>query len=108
MSVRLDGDVIRLEGACRVEEAETLVGLLQAQATRAVDLSQCRHLHGAVVQVLLAFAPPILGEAPEPFIRDLLAPAVRRNVMRASEPSSATTDFGPFSGGADGPLQTRS
>lgn len=76
MTVRLDGDLIRLEGACRLEEAEILVGLLQQAGGRAVDLSQARQLHAAVAQVLLALAPPCTALPDEPFLRDLLAPAV--------------------------------
>ena len=75
MTVRLDGNLIRLEGPCRVEEAEVLVGLLQAEV-RAVDVSRCQALHSAVAQVLLAFAPPLIGEPDDPFLRDLLLPAL--------------------------------
>lgn len=77
MSVREDAGVIRLEGSCRVEEAETLTALLQA-GLRPVDLSQCREAHSAVVQVLLAFAPPIAAEPAQPMLRDLLRSALGR------------------------------
>lgn len=77
MSVRLDGEVIRLEGVCPLEEAEVLVRLLQQAPGRAVDLSGARQLHAAVVQALLALAPPCAAASPEePFLRDLLAPAL--------------------------------
>ena len=39
MSVRLEGAVIRLEGECRVEDAEALLSLLQEDAGRVVDLT---------------------------------------------------------------------
>ncbi|MBP0496454.1 hypothetical protein [Roseomonas indoligenes] len=78
MSVRLDGDVIRLEGPARVEDAEPLIALLQAGERRAVDLDGCGPLHAAVFQVLLALRPPIRGTPADPFdarwLLPLLAP----------------------------------
>ncbi len=76
MSVTLDNGMIRLEGDCPVEEAETLVGLLQGAAASSVDFSQCRHLHSALVQALLAFRVRIVGESQTPFIRDFVTPAL--------------------------------
>ena len=76
MSVRSEGHVIRLEGACGVEEAEILAALLDESADRVVDLSNCTRLHGALVQALLEFRPA-LGEPPQDvFIRDFLYPAL--------------------------------
>lgn len=74
MSVRLDGTVIRLEGDCHVEQAETLVRLLQEGPARTVDIGQCRQLHSALAQALLAFGAPVHGEAEDPFLRDLIQP----------------------------------
>lgn len=68
MTVRLENDVIRLEGICRVEDAEPLTALLQAKA-RPVDLSECRVAHTAVLQALLAFAPPICASPVDPQLR---------------------------------------
>ncbi|WP_159717446.1 hypothetical protein [Geminicoccus flavidas] len=78
MTVRLVGDVIRLEGACPVEEAEALLALVQERPDRPVDLSGCRHLHGAVLQVLLAFRPRVQGQSEDPFLRDWILPALQR------------------------------
>ena len=77
MSVTLEDDVVRLSGDCRVEEAEPLTGLLQA-GRRAVDLSQCRQAHSAVIQVLLAFRPAIAAEPADPWLRDILRAAELR------------------------------
>jgi hypothetical protein len=74
MSVQLDGPVIRLEGDCRVEDAEPLLALLQEQAGRVVDLTAAGPLHAAVVQVLLALRPPLSGPAGDPFTARWLAP----------------------------------
>ncbi|WP_201833884.1 hypothetical protein [Microvirga zambiensis] len=76
MSVRLDGNVIILEGACRVEDAEPLLGWLQADRDRMVDLSNAEHLHAAVLQVLMALRPAVSGPAKDPFFRDWISPAL--------------------------------
>jgi len=76
MSVRLDGNVIILEGACRVEDAEPLLGWLQADRGRAVELAATEHLHAAVLQVLMALRPPIRGMARDAFLRDWIVPTL--------------------------------
>ena len=79
MSVRLDGEVIRLDGDCRVEDAEPLAELLR-HGPRPVDLEGCDRLHGAVVQVLLAFGPALRGEPASDFARRHLIPALARAI----------------------------
>lgn len=69
MSVRLEGDVILLDGDCRVEDAEKLLSHLQANPARSVGLAGCGRMHGAVVQVLIAFRPPLIGEPADAFAR---------------------------------------
>ena len=87
MTVRAAEGTIRLEGACRVEEAEALTGMLQAEL-RPVDLSLCREAHSAVLQVLLAFAPPIVGEPADNTLRALLrSTASRTNPVQAIDNS---------------------
>ncbi|MCB5177208.1 MULTISPECIES: hypothetical protein [Microvirga] len=76
MTVRLDGNIIVLEGQCRVEDAEPLLGWLQADEGRTVDLTDAEHLHAAVLQVLLALKPPLRGAGKDAFIRDWIAPAL--------------------------------
>ncbi|WP_395671790.1 hypothetical protein [Phenylobacterium sp.] len=78
MSVRRGDGFIHLEGDCRVEEAETLLQLLQADPAASVDISQCRHLHGAVAQVLLVFGPAVTGIPQTPYLRDLVLPNLTR------------------------------
>ncbi len=80
MSVRLDGNVIVLEGPCRVEDAEPLLGFLQTDRGRIVDLAGAEHLHGAVLQVLMALNPALRGSAKDPFIRDWIVPALGKSV----------------------------
>jgi len=75
MSVTWDGEAIRLEGDCHVEAAETLVSLIEAHPGSAVDLTQCRHLHSAVVQALLVLKPPRWGACGDPFVATWILPS---------------------------------
>lgn len=79
MSVRLEQGVIRLEGRCRIEEAETLLGLLLEDAARPVDLTACGALHSAVVQILLAAGPVITGRPNDPFLCAHVLPLLERD-----------------------------
>ena len=76
MTVAHDGSVIRLEGVCRVEDAEPLTALLQGICDSTLDLAACKGLHAAVVQAILAFRPQIVGVPDDPFLRDRLLPAL--------------------------------
>jgi hypothetical protein len=76
MTVTLSGDLIRISGAGRVEDAETLVALLQADRSRAVDLADAAALHTAVVQALLAFRPGLHGVSSDPFFNIWLMPGL--------------------------------
>ena len=74
MSVRVDGSVIFLEDQCHVEQAELLLLRLLEDPTRRVDVTRCRHLHSAVVQVLLSHAARVSGEPADPFLSQFVAP----------------------------------
>ena len=77
MSVRIEGQLIHLEGPCGVEEAETLAALLDVAGAWEIDISASTHLHGAVIQALLAFRPKLRGASPEdPFTKEFLHPAL--------------------------------
>ena len=89
MSVRLDGNVIILEGLCRVEDAEPLLGWLQADRGRMVDLAGAEHLHAAVLQVLMALRPTLRGAAGDAFLRDWITPAlVGKNPVESDQRGS--------------------
>jgi anti-anti-sigma regulatory factor len=75
MSVRLDGNIIVLEGICRVEDAEPLLRWLQADPGCLVDLSEAEHLHTAVIQVLMALKPVLKGTAKDAFLRNCITSA---------------------------------
>lgn len=108
MTVRADGDWVRLEGECRVEEAETLANLLHRGGWRGVDVSQCRLAHGAIAQVLVAFAVPITAGGASPFVRDFLTPAlIAAQVTSARQLDVETLEQQP-EGGAHAPSSRRS
>ena len=86
MSVALNGSIVRLTGDCRVEDAEPLLAMLQVPGVRSVDLSEARHLHTAVVQILLAIRPEIRGGSPESFVRTWIQP-----LLTQVQPGSAGT-----------------
>lgn len=77
MSVRVEGPVIFLEDQCHVEQAEQLLQRLQEDPYRRVDLSGCRHLHSAVVQVLLSHGARVSGDPVDPFLRQFVAPCLQ-------------------------------
>lgn len=52
---------IALEGACPSEDADELVQLLLTNPGTAVDWRGCEAAHSAVIQVLMAAKPRLLG-----------------------------------------------
>ena len=69
MSVRQksDGSII-LEGQCPVEDAESLLELLQATPSASLDWRRCSHLHTAVFQVILAARPALIGSCGDAWV----------------------------------------
>lgn len=86
MTVRIDQDVIHLEGHCRVEEAEALLIALQEGPGRIVDVGQLARLHLALMQILLAWSPELRGVPVDPFLRDRLLPIMHRYASLSSFP----------------------
>lgn len=65
-----------LEDIVTVEDADALLAWLKNQPKPAVNLTKSKHLHAAVLQVLLAVRPHIVGEVPDKWMaRVLQAPA---------------------------------
>ncbi len=62
-----DGRIL-LRGVCPIEEAETLLRYLSEVPGATVDWSACEHAHTAVIQVLLAAQPRIVGRPVDPFL----------------------------------------
>ncbi len=63
-----DSGAIILEGNCPVEDAETLLRLLQTTPTATVDWTRCGRLHTAVLQVIIAVAPALAGACGDPWV----------------------------------------
>lgn len=90
MTVRLDKDVIHLEGGCGVEDAEPLASALETRMFERVNLSACRHLHSAVVQALLAFPCRLEGGPTEGFLAQYVLPALQQSdAGRGAPPTPA-------------------
>lgn len=84
MGVRLDHDIIRLEGRCQAADAEPLFGWLQAQEGRIVDLAAAEYLHTAVIQVLIALRPALGGACEDPFLRDWIIPILQVDAVAST------------------------
>jgi len=81
MTVRLTNEgAIMLVGECPVEDAETLLEHLQARRAGPVDWSGCTRLHTAVLQVLMAAKPKLVGECGDEFVRAWAGTAPRNGV----------------------------
>jgi len=77
MTVRVaDDGAIVLEGVCPAEDAEALAGFLLLDPAASVDWRGCDNVHTAVVQVLLAARPAMLGPPRSSFLRDWVAPVL--------------------------------
>lgn len=79
MSIRIGaGGTIELIGACGSEDAEPLLEHLLAASEATVDWRDCREAHTAVVQVLLAARPKLLGPPANAHLKAWVAPVVTR------------------------------
>jgi hypothetical protein len=77
LTVRMAGpDMIELEGACPLEDAEILLQLLLEHQLAAVDWRKCQQAHTAVVQVLLASERALRGPAAGPFLTKYIEAAL--------------------------------
>jgi hypothetical protein len=65
---------IVLDGACTSDDAETLLQQLLAAPASVVDWRTCESIHTAVLQVLLAAKPRLLGPPSGRFLRDWVEP----------------------------------
>jgi hypothetical protein len=75
VSVQLETNgTIALVGVCPVEDAEILLQLLQSTPTAPCDWTRCGHLHTAVVQVILAVRPALIGPCGDPWLEQWISP----------------------------------
>lgn len=66
MSVRIAGSVIYVEGIGAVGDAEPILAALQEDRTRTIDLRGAARLHSAIIQLLLAVRPAVVGTPADP------------------------------------------
>ncbi len=77
MTVRLAADgKICLAGACPVGDAEPLLRLVTNNRDAIVDWRGCEQAHAAVIQVLLAAQPTLLGPPANEFLHRRIAPLI--------------------------------
>lgn len=73
---RSDKGTLVLEGVCPVEDAEMLLQLLHTAPNAAVDWAQCRQLHTAVLQVIVASGIVPVGPCADPWVAEWVAPTL--------------------------------
>jgi hypothetical protein len=77
MTVALAADgTIRLDGVCPVGDAEPLLRLVTNDRDALVDWRGCTEAHAAVIQILLAAAPKLLGPPANQFLQVRVAPLI--------------------------------
>ena len=72
MTIRYLKKHAALQGIVGVDDAEALTQWLLKQTAPAVHLGKCEHLHGAVLQVLLALQPRLVAPPPDPLLAGVL------------------------------------
>ena len=77
MSVRFGKKVAYLEGVCSVEDAEPLLEWLQSHPKGRLNLKTCKHVHAAVLQVLMATDPRVSAPPTSAFLRDNVLPLLK-------------------------------
>ena len=74
-----------LEGNVPVDDAEALAQWLLSHPAPAVNLAKCGHVHGAVLQVLLALRPRLLAPPADPLLAGVLAALVPQPPIRLQQ-----------------------
>ena len=65
---RHENGTIMLEGICPVEDAEPLLQMLQGSTRPTIDWTTCSELHAAVLQVVMAARPAVIGPCADPWV----------------------------------------
>ena len=73
-------DMILLEGACPSEDAEALLQCLSLHPSAPVDWRSCESAHTAVIQVLMALRPKLVGPPAGHALRDWVVPTFNRRI----------------------------
>ncbi len=73
MTIRYLKKYAALEGIVSVDEAQALQDWLKLQPEPAVKVDKCQHVHAAVLQVLLALHPKVIGLPADPWLAGVLS-----------------------------------
>ncbi len=84
--IERQGDIIRLEGVCSVEDAEALLRQIQ-QGAVALEWGGCTSLHTACLQVILAAGIGLQGTPADDKLARWLAP-----LLLAASPTLTKTE----------------
>lgn len=66
-----------LSGECGLGEVEELISWLEESSRPKVNLQHCTHLHGAILQVLLAGKPQITAKPKDSFLAQWVLPLLK-------------------------------
>jgi hypothetical protein len=77
MALVHEGDVVRFDGHCSVEEALPLLDRMNETPSLRVALADCETLHTALLQVLAAARPEIVSMPANPMLAALVERLVR-------------------------------
>ena len=91
MPIEFNGAVARFVGECTVEEAMDLCEWLRTAEPRGVDLGACTHLHGALLQTLLAMRPPVVAAPVDGTLCRWIAPMLPAATSRVEDTQSGET-----------------
>jgi len=80
---RSDNGMIVLDGICPVDDAEPLLQMLQTMPAAGIDWTQCRQLHTAVLQLILASGRVPIGPCGDDWIAQWLVRKLPRNGIGA-------------------------
>jgi hypothetical protein len=94
MPLQLHEQTATLTGTITVDDAETFTTWLRTTAEPSVDLHDCTHLHTAVFQAILVFAPTVTAGPTEPFLARYVLPMLRSEQAVGSDAMEATDDDG--------------
>jgi hypothetical protein len=80
MSVVAETERICLVADCGIEDAEVLLSVLNDGRGRPVDVSAARHLHAAIVQILIAHEATLTGTPDDAFLAQWVLPAIKKTL----------------------------
>jgi len=77
MAIEFNDAVARFKGQCRLEEASALFEWLEQTPAAKIDLSDCEHIHTAILQMLMVAKPELLAPPADPFLKQWLLAYIR-------------------------------